>query len=114
MRPQQDAEILVVLHHGDSPPGAILRFGPLVHSISNRVFTLQLDPSSSLASLQAEPAVRWAGTQPSQKVLDELEPTEQMFIDGWLLRRAGKSDRPGEGLDWDAPGRLPPDPPTPL
>ncbi len=40
---------------------------------------------------------------------ETLTATENLFVDAWLARLAGKS-RPGEGLPWDAAGRLPPDP----
>ena len=40
-----------------------------------------------------------------------LGPTERLFIDAWELRKRPKLHRKGEGLPWDAPGFLPPDPP---
>ncbi|WP_322780074.1 hypothetical protein [Frankia sp. Cas4] len=40
---------------------------------------------------------------------ETLTATENLFVDAWLARVAGKH-RSGEGLPWDAPGRLPPDP----
>jgi hypothetical protein len=43
-------------------------------------------------------------------VLDTLSPVERLFVSAWRSRRSGKS-RPSEGLPWDAPGHLPPDPP---
>ena len=102
------SEILVVLRQGASASPDILALGRTAHSVSERVFTLGIDSPASLASLQAAPAVSWAGTQPPPDVRDELTTTEQLFIDGWLLRRTGKPERSGEGLDWDTPGRLPP------
>jgi hypothetical protein len=97
------SEILVVLRPGVSPPAEILAWGGISHSISERVFTLAVDSADRLASLQANPAVYWAGTRPPDTVLDELTTAERLFIDG-----SGKPERSGEGLDWDTPGRLPP------
>jgi hypothetical protein len=41
----------------------------------------------------------------------DLTPAEDVFISAWEARRHPKTRR-GEGLPWDAPGFLPPDPPT--
>jgi hypothetical protein len=40
-----------------------------------------------------------------------LTPSELLFVDGWGIRRHGKAHRLGQGLPWDTPGFLPPDPP---
>ena len=42
--------------------------------------------------------------------IPDLSVPEQLFVAAWE-RRAPKKARPGGGLDWDAPGYLPPDPP---
>jgi hypothetical protein len=42
----------------------------------------------------------------------DLTPSERVFISAWQARRQPKTRR-GEGLSWDAPGFLPPDPPVP-
>ncbi len=36
----------------------------------------------------------------------------RLFLEAWLERPVEKSERPGEGLPWDAPGFEPPGPPT--
>ncbi len=41
---------------------------------------------------------------------ETLSATENLFVDAWLARLAGKH-RSGEGLPWDTPDRLPPDAP---
>jgi hypothetical protein len=107
------SEILVLLRRRGSPPDALSAHGHPVQIVSDRVFTLQLAPTASLADLHAEPDVRWAGTSPPPDVLEDLDADEHLFVEGWLVRQAGKPARPGEGLDWDTPGRLPPDPPGP-
>lgn len=40
-----------------------------------------------------------------------LTPSERLFVSAWQARRQPKT-RLGEGLSWDAPGFLPPDPPV--
>ena len=40
----------------------------------------------------------------------DLTPAERAFAAAWAARGIPKA-RPGEGLDWDAPGYLPPDAP---
>jgi hypothetical protein len=40
----------------------------------------------------------------------DLTPSERVFVSAWEARRQPKT-RAGEGLPWDAPGFLPPDPP---
>jgi hypothetical protein len=41
----------------------------------------------------------------------ELSQSEQVFVSAWEERQQPKT-RPGEGLSWDSPGFLPPDPPS--
>ena len=45
------------------------------------------------------------------EVPPDLTQTERLFISAWEARQRPK-DRRGEGLDWDAPGFKPPDPPA--
>lgn len=46
------------------------------------------------------------------EVLD-LSPGESLFVQAWLANAAAEPKiRPGDGQNWDAPGRLPPDPPV--
>ncbi|PWT86429.1 MAG: hypothetical protein C5B57_01110 [Blastocatellia bacterium] len=44
--------------------------------------------------------------------LQQLNPTERIFAEAWILRRQPKLARPGDGLTWDAEGFQPPDRPT--
>ena len=105
------SEILVVISPAAAGPSGLLAHGRLVHSISDRVVTIELAPEASLDDVRSDPAVRWAGHTPPDAVLAELDPEERLFVEGWLRRGVEKPERPGEGLDWDTPGRLPPDPP---
>ena len=47
-----------------------------------------------------------------ETVVDELDNAARLFLRAWLERPFEKSERPGEGLPWDAPGFEPPGPPT--
>jgi hypothetical protein len=110
---ESGSEILVLLHPDEAVPDHLGTYGRLVHSASSRLYVLELTPGQEPAALMDEPAVRRAGEHPPDDVVRELDDAERLFVDGWLVRRRGKAARPGEGLDWDAEGRSPPDPPTP-
>lgn len=102
-------EILVVLNDGAQLPGAPITSGHPLHTVSDRVLVLAREGSDP-AGLEADAAVRWVGTDPPPEVLAVLGAEERLFVDGWLLRRTPKSERPGDGLAWDAgEGMLPPD-----
>jgi hypothetical protein len=48
-----------------------------------------------------------------EDILASLGPSERLFAKAWHQRQqAVKKDRRGEGLNWDAPGFQPPDPPN--
>jgi hypothetical protein len=102
-----------MLQPGEAVSDHLRAHGRLVHSASSRLFVLELTPGRGLADLIDEPAVRWAGEHPPDDVVRELDDVERLFVDGWSLSRRGKSERPGEGMDWDSEGRRPPDGPTP-
>jgi hypothetical protein len=44
-------------------------------------------------------------------VLGELDDGARLFVEAWRSQARATSDRPGDGLPWDAPGFEPPDPP---
>jgi hypothetical protein len=110
---ESTSEILVLLQRDEAVPDDFGRYGRLVHSASSRLFVLELEPGERANHLMDEPAVRWAGESPPGDVVEELDEAERLFVEGWALRRRGKAERPGEGLDWNAEGRQPPDAPIP-
>ncbi|HEU5473870.1 MAG TPA: hypothetical protein VFV67_24760 [Actinophytocola sp.] len=67
-----------------------------------------------LEELQRDPGVRFiVEDSVPEEVLDELTESEQLFLQGWLLKRtAPEKKRAGDRLPWDAPGFVPPDPPA--
>lgn len=68
---------------------------------------------STLVELRRNPVVRFVATDTvGEEILDGLTADERVFATAWeLRRRASPKTRLGEGLPWDAPGFLPPDPP---
>ncbi len=92
-------------------PDRVRITGRTLHTASDRVLVVELDPEADVARLHRDPAVRWIGNRPPSDVVDELDPAERLFVGGWVRREAGNRERRGDGLDWDTPGFLPPDPP---
>ena len=84
------------------------------HVASPRVFVV-VGGQDALAGLRAVPGVlaATAGELPPA-ALEGLDEGESLFVAAWLSRiKEGPSkQRPGEGLSWDAPGFVPPDPPA--
>lgn len=68
-----------------------------------------------LAGLRSIPGVTVVtrGDAPSG-LTEGLDEGEALFVAAWLSRseEGPPKQRPGEGLPWDAPGFLPPDPPA--
>jgi hypothetical protein len=97
------SEFLVVLS-GPHSAGAVTGL-EVVHQVSPTVMIVRRLPPEI-----DELRVRYAGVDPPPEIIDALDDGERLFVEGWLARRsATKTDRPGEGLAWDAPGMTPPD-----
>jgi hypothetical protein len=73
-----------------------------------RLAIVEGDPDR-LAALHGMPGVIgiFEGAVP-ETMLRQLNPTERLFAEAWAESRRPKSDRPGEGLPWDAEGFEPP------
>jgi hypothetical protein len=89
---------------------AILRVAPATQSISNRVFLADAS-DAALSNLRSMAGIArvLTGAEPAQN-LPQLEDDESLFIQAWLSTRGQVKQRRGEGLDWDTPPMLPPDP----
>ena len=101
-------EVLVVL--GPSADReAVVRLAPIVHSASDRVFAVRGD-SAQVARIRQLPGVTQVltGEEP-EDATHGLSGTEELFARAWLMARQPKQ-RKGQGLPWDTPGYLPPDP----
>ena len=107
------SEVLIILDR--STPKAdldnVLGVAPVTQSISNRVYLADLN-DAALANVRSMSGVARVvtGAEPAQN-LPPLDDTESLFVQAWLSRRGQIKQRPGEGLDWDTPPMLPPDPP---
>lgn len=83
------------------------------HVASPRIIAVECPPGE-LAGLRSIPGVTvvTSGGVPS-KVMEGLDDSEALFVTAWLsrIKEEPAKQRLGEGLSWDAPGFLPPDPP---
>jgi hypothetical protein len=109
--PDAPREFLVILEPRLAD-GALaqLRAVTNVTQVIGRLVLVQADPEAVAR------AVRIGGVlHVHEEALPEpppdLTPSERMFVSAWKARQQPKT-RPGEGLSWDAPGFLPPDPPA--
>ena len=76
----------------------------------NRVF-LAAASDTALANLRSMAGIAsvLTGAEPAQS-LPQLDDAESLFVQAWLSSRRQGKQRRGEGLDWDTPPMLPPDP----
>jgi hypothetical protein len=106
------SEVLVILEPSitDSDRQAVRRAAPPTQSISNRVFTANAT-ESALPRLRSMPGVsNIIGGAEQGRNLPQLDDAESLFVEAWLSRRGQVKQRRGDGLDWDTPPMLPPDP----
>lgn len=82
--------------------------------VSPRVVIVELANDATKEELQMMSdveAVFEPGERPSDDLVGTLTETEVLFVEAYTQQTKPK-ERPGEGLDWDAEGFLPPDPPV--
>ena len=105
-----EALLIVEPALADQVLGGVTRAVTVTQRLPPRLAVVTGD-EDDLAALQQVPGVVAVieGSVP-ESARAELDPTERLFVDAWLKRQQPKV-RPGEGLPWDAPGYLPPDPP---
>jgi hypothetical protein len=88
---------------------AITRVAPVRQAISDRVFVADV-ADTGLDELRARSGIARVVTgADSVETLPEMSDAERLFVRAWLSRGEVKSRR-GEGLDWDTPPMVPPDP----
>lgn len=88
----------------------VTRLASPTQAISPRVFLARVD-EASVPSLRAMPGVAHLLTGAEQPPrLAGLDPSESLFVDAWLSSYGQVKQRTGDGLNWDTPPRLPPDP----
>lgn len=105
-------EVLLVLQSSitQADRQVVVRMAPATQSISHRVFvtTVGDDVLERLRSMAGVAAVL-TGIEPGQ-TLPAMDESEALFVRAWLSSRGQAKVRPGDGLDWDTPPMLPPDP----
>ena len=105
-------EALIILQSSLSADqrAAIARVAPVKQSISDRVFVAEV-AGTGLDDLRATPGIdRVVTGGESVDTLPAMTDTERLFARAWLSSRGEVKSRRGDGLDWDAPGMVPPDP----
>ena len=81
--------------------------------VSHRVLVVEGN-SGELAELKQIPGVSViASGDAAPGVTEKLDEGESLFVTAWISRmKEGPKNRSGDGLNWDAPGFEPPDPPA--
>jgi hypothetical protein len=105
-------EALIVLKSALSADerAAITRAAPVKQAISDRVFVAEV-ADQGLDDFRARAGVARVvtGGEPIE-TLPEMTDAERLFVRAWLSSRGEVKSRRGEGLDWDTPPMVPPDP----
>jgi hypothetical protein len=103
-------EVLVVTADTD-------RSGHLLAEVGRRVRVTQLLPPRLALVLLDDRGAEELRALPGVSVFTDAGPRpaglndrERLFVDAWMSRGTGKV-RAANGLAWDAPGYVPPDPP---
>jgi hypothetical protein len=106
-------EILILLDPSitKADRAAILGVAPVMQSISDRVFLADVN-DAAVANLPSMAGIAKVvtGAERTQN-LPALDDAESLFVQAWLSKQGQVKQRRGEGLDWDTPPMLPPDPP---
>lgn len=109
-------EVLIILDPSitNADREAVRGIAPVTQSISNRVLLSDVN-DAALASLRSMAGVvRVVTSAEPAPSLPPLDDAESLFVEAWISKRGQVKQRPGEGLDWDTPPMLPPDPPPDL
>ena len=108
------AEFLVLLEDEEEGLERLRRSLQVTQVASPRLAVVEAPPGTGPEALRAiggVAAVFAAGESPEDP--GTLTDAEKLFAGAWSMRTGdvAGSERPGEGLAWDAPGFTPPDPP---
>ena len=111
-----DGELLVIMSEGsvDSDSAGLADGFRIVHAVSRRVFVIDSSADAGSTDVAALPGVvAMSEGDVAPEILEGLDETEALFVQAWSRRKGKpKTQRRGEGLDWDAGGFEPPDPPS--
>ena len=113
-----DGELLVIMSEGsvDSDSAGLAEGFRIVHAVSRRVFVIESPAGTTSADLAALPGVAALSKgDVAPEIFEGLDETEALFVRAWSRRKEeSKTQRRGDGMDWDAGGFEPPDPPPDL
>ncbi|PWT86428.1 MAG: hypothetical protein C5B57_01105 [Blastocatellia bacterium] len=84
----------------------------LTQRLPPRLAIVQGDRAALEAISKAPGVIGVYAADVPDSVLQQLNPSERIFAEAWILRREPKIARPGDGLPWDGDGFQPPDRPT--
>jgi len=103
-------EFLVILesHQADNALSRLRAVADVTQVLAPRLALIRADRNILTAAARIE-GVLEIREDSLPEHLPDFTPAERLFISAWETRRP--KARPGEGLSWDAPGFLPPDPP---
>ncbi|MDF0676140.1 MAG: hypothetical protein P0120_17670 [Nitrospira sp.] len=110
--PDPRREFLVVLEPrlADRALAHLRAIGHVTQVLAPRLALVQVAPDTMARAAQIEGVLSVIdGTL--AELPQDFTPSERLFVSAWEARRQAKT-RPGEGLSWDAPNFLPPDPPV--
>jgi hypothetical protein len=108
--PSQEAIVVLSEHDVTETRSEIERETEILQSISPRVFVVKLAPGVLDRLSKMENVVASTPSALPATAMRGLSEPERQWAAAWNLRGTKKS-RPGEGLNWDAPGFSPPDRP---
>lgn len=110
--PDPRREFLVVLEPrlADLALAHLRATGNVTQVLAPRLALVRADPDAMARAAQIEGVLN-VSDDTLPELPQDLTPSERLFVSAWEARRQPKT-RPGEGLSWDAPGFLPPDPPV--
>ncbi len=101
--PSKEA-LVVSLKRGLDEKGAIR----VVQRVSPRVCVVA-GREDELEGLKMTPGTYVIHVGTSHEIIEELSPSESLFVRGWMMNKTSQKRRRGDGLSWDAPGFEAPD-----
>jgi hypothetical protein len=110
--PDPQREFLVILEPrlADKTLAQLRAIANVTQVLAPRLALVRADPETMARAAQIG-GVLDVSDDTLPELPQDLSPSERLFVSAWEARRQPKT-RPGEGLSWDAPGFLPPDPPV--
>lgn len=106
---RREALVIVATGDYDAVVEQLRAIGPVTQLLPPRLALVDVGPEP-VSPRPSVAGAAWYEDDVPDDVLANLSDQERLFVAAWRSRRAPKA-RPGDHEPWDAPGRLPPDPP---